>query len=264
MTIYRLKTLLAWLAVLCSLQACADKDRAGGAVGALESTPAAKNNWLAYQHHINLQTEAEQVPAIFKRLIAVCSAAPEQQCQLLESKLNTSEYVSSSLKFRAPAATIQQLMAATAELGQVTEQATTAEDLQAPIADTEKQSQLLLDYRQRLEGLRERAKNDLDALIKVNKELAQVQAEIEAISGKAAHLRQRVNTEILSIQVSGKQSRSFATPLKLALRDFSSNLAQAVAGLITVLAFLLPWLGMLLLGSIVLPKLWRRWHKKTL
>lgn len=63
--------------------------------------------------------------------------------------------------------------------------------------------------------------------------------------------------------MSGKQSRSFATPLKFALRDFSSNLAQAVAGLITVLAFLLPWLGMLLLGSIVLPKLWRRWHKKS-
>ena len=101
------------------------------------------------------------------------------------------------------------------KLGTIIDQTTSAEDLAGPIADTSKQRELLLDYRQRLEGLRERAKTDIDALIKVTKELAQVQNEIEALNGKFAQLKQRVDTET-------PRSKSPAE-IKHRLRDQSSQ-----------------------------------------
>lgn len=120
-------------------------------------------------------------------------------------------------------------------------QSVKAEDLAAPIEDTGRKLAMLEDYRARLEALRGEADGNVDALIKVNKELAAVQGEIEASSGQQAHLLQRVETEVLTVSLSTYGSRSFWSPIAEALSSFGDDLAEGVATAITAAAYLIPW-----------------------
>ena len=71
--------------------------------------------------------------------------------------------------------------------------------------------------------LRTRAANDVDALIKVNRELAQVQSEIKAAEAKKAHLLERVETEILDVRISSDEKRSFWTASRLSTEQLQSR-----------------------------------------
>lgn len=249
-------------ASILSLCACS-KAELGGAQTSKDpsATKTSSNHFLAYQHQVGLELEAERIGTVSAQLEKACAAAINEHCELLESQLSTGRGSSANLKFRASRAGIKSLLLEIEKLGKVIDQSTTAEDLAGPIGDAKKKQELLIDYRQRLEALRERAKNDVDALIKVNKELAQVQSDLEALNGKYAQLQQRVDTEILYVRLSSIEQSSFSAPLKTALHDFSSNLAQGSASAITGFAYLLPWSILLSLCFIVIRKIWR-WRKE--
>src|SRR5262245_45964119 len=142
--------------------------------------------------------------------------------------------------------------------GKVTSLATTAEDLAGPIEDTAKQLAMLTDYRSKLEALRGRGSNDVDALIKLNRELADVQSQIEALSGSQARLVQRVDTEILNVTISSFESRSFWSPIGESASGFGGNLSEGIASAITALAYIIPWGLILALIVWVVRKLWSR------
>lgn len=134
----------------------------------------------------------------------------------------------------------------------------TAEDLAAPIGDSAKKLAMLNDYRSKLEALRGNASQNIDALIKVNQELAQVQSDIESLSGERAHLIQRVETEILTVSISTSNSRAFWRPIGNAFSDFGINLAQGISSAIYGAAYIIPWSITLLLLWWGGRKIWSR------
>lgn len=144
----------------------------------------------------------------------------------------------------------------------LTRQSTRVVDLSGPIADSECQLAMLEDYRSRREALRSGAGNDVKALIKVNRELAEVQSSLAAANGKRAVLAQRVETEILEVSIHGDRQRPFRAAVGRAFADFGGNLSQGMAIAMSGLAYLLPWLGMLLLAAWGARKLWRRRHAR--
>jgi hypothetical protein len=177
---------------------------------------------------------------------------------VLESRISTGRAAAASLKLRATPAGIKKLIAALGRQGEITEQSSTAEDLAGPIGDSAKKMAMLTDYRAKLEALRDRASSDVDALIKVNRELAEVQGELEALAGKHAHLLQRVETEILNVAIGSERNRTFWRPVAFALSDFGANLSNGISSAIVGLAYLIPWafvLGLLSWGG---RALWRR------
>lgn len=216
--------------------------------------------YLAYKHAIAVETEEMEVPTVFDAIQSTCKAASNEGCAILESHLKTGQYVSGELKFRAPAAIVQKLLKSIANQGLVTSQATTAEDLAGPIGDATKRIAMLNDYRTKLEALRGQASNNIDALIKVNKELAEIQNNLEEMSGKFAYLNQRVNTEILSVSITSKQNTLFWKKIYISLSNFGSNLAEGISSVITGVAFLLPWSLLLFLFIWVIRKIW--FHRK--
>ena len=118
---------------------------------------------------------------------------------------------------------------------------------------------MLKDYRSKLEALRDRAGNDIDSLIKVNKELAQVQSELEAVTGNHAHLMQRVETEILNVSIHSVQNQAFWRPITLAITDFGGNFSQGISIAITGIAYLIPWGLFVLFVVWAGRRLWLRW-----
>ena len=141
------------------------------------------------------------------------------------------------------------------------EQSTTAEDLAGPIADSSKQLNLLRDYQFQLESIRGRVTSDIDSLIKINKELSQVQTQIESIAGTSAQLVQRVETETLTVSVTAVEGKSIWSPISGALSGFGASLSQGLSSAITGLAFLIPWALLLIAFTWTGRKLWRRWSR---
>jgi hypothetical protein len=233
------------------------------AAAALKEAKLAKepSAYLAYEHSLTVSTEENKVAALHEAAQAACREAAAEHCVILESRLGTGQNASSSLKIRAEAAGIQKVIAALNEHGEITDQSTSAEDLAAPIADTEKSLAMLKDYRSRLESLRGKASSDIDALIKVTHELAEVQSQIESAQGEHAHLMQRVQTQILQIQITSNSRPAFWRPISDAFGHFGRNLSEGIAMVVSSTAYLLPWLLMLATVAWLGRKFWR-WLKR--
>ena len=138
------------------------------------------SRYLAYEHSVQLDAEERNIAAVYEAGQAACRAASIDLCTVLESRINSGRHASASLKFRTKPSGIPKLLSALSKRAEITDQSKIAEDLAGPIEDAARKLAMLNDYRAKLEALRERAGNDADALIKVNRELAQVQSELEA------------------------------------------------------------------------------------
>lgn len=253
-----------------ALTACGNKHEPASGAAALAEPVAAPDSaspanapgrYMAYEHAIDLQVEEERVSEVHRETEAACLAATAEQCVILESRVSSGHGNYAQIRVRAKPAGIRQLINALSKQGKIASQSTTAEDLAGPIEDADKKLAMLNDYRGKLEALRNKASNDIEAMISVNKELAQTQSEIEQISGARAHDLRRVNTEVLNLSISATGARSSWRPVSEALGDFTNDLARGLSGAITAMAYLIPWsLAFLFVGWIV-RALWRRFRK---
>ena len=212
---------------------------------------------LAYEHSVDIDTAPDKVAALYADGLRACREAAAA-CTLLESRIDSEPDAAASLKFRAKPDVIPTLIAAMGHQAQLAHQSTRVEDLSGPIADTARELAMLEDYRSRLEALRSRAGNDVDALIKVNRELAEIQSKHETADGKRALLAQRVDTEILNVSIRSDRQRPFWSPIRHSLEQFGNNLSQGISFAVSGLAYLLPWLFIILIAAWAVRKMWRR------
>lgn len=259
-----------------TLLACGSHERAAAPAPVTESAAPAQaqkkdasadavapseTQFLAYEHSLTLGVAESQVASLYQSTLTTCHAVANAGCVVLESSLDGGRNANASLKLRVHPSAVKTLTAALGKLGDIVHQSTRVEDLATPIGDADKKLAMLTSYRTQLEGLRGKANDDIDAAIKITKELAQVQAEIEDMSGERAHLLKRVQTEILNISIETRNS--FNSPVKIALKEFSDNLAQGISSAITATAYILPWLFLMLLLGWPIRWLWRKLRSKT-
>ena len=254
-----LKT-IAFALLLAVLAGCAKKEDAPmrGPAAVAEPGAATPSRQLAYEHFVDIDAAPDRVAAIHDAGVAACRAATAAGCTLLESRIDSEPEAGASLKFRARPDVVPALLAALGHQEGIAHHATRVEDLSGPIADTARQLAMLDDYRSRLEALRNRAGNDVDALIKVNRELADVQSRFEAEDGKRAVLARRVDNEILNVSIRSDRHRPFWTPIRRSLADFGGNLSQGISIAISGVAYLLPWLLIIAVLVWIIRRLWRR------
>lgn len=266
-----MRQLFIALSLIAALTACGKGDPNGGSGPLAEraatldraSAPQAESpsRYMAYEHAIQLEVEESRIAEVHQLAEAACLALVAEQCVILESRVSTGNGNYAQIRLRAKPAGIRQLMSSLSAQGKIASQSTTAEDLAGPIEDSAKKLAMLNDYRGKLEALRNKGSSDINAMILVNKELAQTQAEIEAISGERAHHLQRVNTEVLNLSISATGGRSSWNPVRRALNDFTDNLAHGLSGAITAIAYFIPWSIALLLIGWLARSLWRRIRK---
>lgn len=252
---------LALLLLLCCLMAsCARREDTGALDAATQSAASRESaqQALAYEHQVTIHTEADQVGATYQAGVSTCRAAAQSACVLLDSHVNTGEHANASLRVRVKPGWSPQLIKVMSAHGEVSQQSTTVEDLAAPMGDTRKKLDMLTSYRAKLESLQDRAANDVDAAMKIAKELTQVQSDIEALSGQQAHMLQRVNTEVVTVNIESDAQGSFWGPIRAALGNFNATLSQGISSAILGTAYLLPWA--VVLGAVVFAgrKVWRR------
>jgi len=228
----------------------ADKNLAG---------PVAQRPTLAITRSVNIETDVEGIAHRFASTRAACEAEVQAACVVLDSNLATGEYPRASLTLRAAPAGIARILAKLRAANGVVSESTSAEDLAAPLVESERRLAMQREYRDSLLALRAKGANDINALIRVNEELAQVQSQLEAVDGERAHLQQKVDTETLTVHIDTSDGPvGTAHPVARALREFGQNLSQGVAGAITFIAYVIPWAVVALPLGWALRWLWRR------
>jgi hypothetical protein len=134
--------------------------------------------------------------------------------------------------------------------GRVTSTQVGSEDLSRQIVDTEAALRAKTTLRDRLQGLLASHPGSLSDLLDVERELANVQGEIDATQSELAMMQARVATSEVTIQYAssgGVASRGVWSPLAEALGDFFGLLAGTLGVMVRLAAVLTPWL--LVLGG---------------
>jgi hypothetical protein len=262
-----LRTILLILA-LFSLNACDQKfastteEWTGKQLTSDFSVQRGKNPFLAYEHWVHLQLTEDKLQSTFEKITNTCINHQVGQCAVLQSSIRGGEHGYASIRLRLAPEAVAPFVALMGDSGKITEQSTTAEDLTDAVADNAKRLEMLQSYRDRLQQLEQNSENNVDSLIKIAEKLAEVQSQLEFAQGEKAALYQRLEQDILNINMGVERETGVLSPIRIALAEFTDNLSEAIASLITATAYLLPWSFGLIFLFYIIRFVRRKQHRK--
>jgi len=257
--------LIAALLAVAGCQRPAEKvvSPEGGRASPIEVRQAAsaagkvrKADQLARENSMTVEVPEAGLPIAFHRIVSGCNQ-PAIHCTLLRSDLLTGAVLSAQIRMRLSPADLPSLQQTVNALGKVVRQSSRAEDLTDAIADTEGRLRMARDYRQKLIDLQAKSGNNVEAAIKIAGELARVQQELEQLDGEHAGQRLRVETEILEVELQTHDPGNALHPIRDALKEFRANLSNGIALVITGIAYIGPWLVLLIPAFLGVRRLWR-------
>ena len=238
-----------------------EKRKEVGMASDSETSQRASTKFLAYEHSISIDISEEKLSTAYKKTVASCVEDRENNCTILNAEIASGEYSSAHIKLRVKPGGVKRLLESAAGKGDVVGESTHVEDLALPITDNKKRLKMLTSHRDRLLSLHEKAADDIESLIKISEELAKVQRELENAQGQNAHLLQRVDMDIVNIRFAVEKNRSFWKPVAQSLSKFSSRFSKGISDTITGVAYLLPWLFVIIPAIFGFRFLWRRGKK---
>ena len=269
---------LGLLLIVLSLSACGKKhdSEPGGASPAALSAAApeeraktadgAEQKFLAYEHRVSLEVEPPQLEPLYRDLQDACAKEAAWHCTVMDASIRVERDQrdgTAHLNLRATPEGVRALRARRADSGGIVSQGTHVDDLAQPVAEVGKRLEMLQNYRKSLLELQRKA-TKVEDLILIAEKRAETQSELEAATGQNAHLMDRVNREVLSIDMTTRQTgaRSLWAPIGNALREFIPSLVRASAGVIQAVAYLVPWAIMLAIAWMLIARLRRKWRQR--
>lgn len=217
-----------------------------------------RTEYLAYTHNITVDLDKDDLTKTFDAIISFCADDTTHQCTMLHSSLNTGDYSSSNIQVRILPNGVAPLLGLASKQGNISNRSTDVEDLQDAIVNGNKRLEMLLQYQTRLNELEQKSSGEIESLIKVVQELSKVQSDIEYAEGEKAKLLQRTQMDIVYISLQTRSYSSFWGPIADSLADFGENLSEGISQAITVVAFLLPWVVIILFLLAVVRFVWRK------
>ncbi|MGM3277721.1 DUF4349 domain-containing protein [Ralstonia sp. 24A2] len=264
-----MKRLLIVVVSVLALGACGKKEEAPGGAGPtamLAASPeasakqaeGAERRFLAYEHRVSLEIDAPQLERLYRELQDACVNEATWHCTVMDASIQLERDQrggTAHLNLRASPEGVRAMRKRLADSGGVVSQGTHVDDLGQPIAEVGKRLEMLKNYRASLLDLQRKA-TKVEDLILIAEKLSETQSELEAASGKNAHLMDRVNREVLSIDLSTRQTaaRSLWAPIGNAFREFLPALVSASASVISAVAYLLPWVIVLSIVGVLVAR----------
>jgi acyl transferase domain-containing protein len=260
--VQRAATLAFTLACLVGTTACNRNSPIVSQRQALLETHLARDqsarDTLSREHSVTIDVAESALHPAFQRLSDRCTADAANHCAILQSDVSSGQFSSGLIKLRIDPKAVEDLIGFAASLGRLEHRSTQVEDLADAIQDTQARIEMLTTYRKQLLELQGKAGTNIDAAIKVASELSTVQGNLEQANGQVAHQTKRTSTDIVTIHFSVAEQKAFWRPIRAALRDFFGNLSEGISQAITAVAYILPWLLVIIPGLYLVRFLWRR------
>jgi Domain of unknown function (DUF4349) len=222
--------------------------------------PVKQAQSLAYEHTVSVELPKNSVSARLGEVRTACESRRELACTVLDVSFDTeNEVPTGHIRMRLAPGSVEPVTEIAAKGGRITSRSTHAVDLAEPIADTERELSLLSTHRDRLSEFLKRKDLKVEQVISLSKEISATQAQIDTLNTQRANLQRRVDTQLLTINLSPPKEAYAAeqTPIMDAIRSFGVNFRDAVAQVIRFTAALLPWLVIIVPGLVLLRLFWR-------
>ncbi len=223
-----------------------------------QSERSEDRNSLAREHALVVDISEARLAIGFQRVADRCTSDSAHHCTVLQSDLSSGSAPSGLIKVRIDPQAVEDFIAFASSQGSLERRSTSVEDLADTIADTQARMQMLTSYRKQLLELQSKAGNNVEAAIKIASELSTVQTDLERASGEAAYQTKRTTTDVVRIDFVVPEHTSIWRPISEAARDFSGNLSNGVSQAITAVAYIVPWLFIIVPGVYLVRFLWRR------
>lgn len=246
-------------AAAVAADAAASASVAAGDAASTRPIPIAGSPALAYSYAIDLAAPPREVRGLMARHEAACLTAGPSLCQVTESRVADSgpsgAESSGTLVLRAEPRWLKRFRDgldrdARSAHGRVVQSTTTSEDLSRQIVDTSAALRAKTALRDRLQSLLDSHPGKLSDLLEVERALAEVQAEIDSANSELAQMKNRVATSDLTLNYrSGASAPGVLAPLGKAFGDFFGILSAATAGIVRLVAWVLPWVAV---GGLIL------------
>lgn len=250
-----------------------DADENARSQGTSASTPGQAGGpmpvlYLAYSYAMGLEVPSDRLAGVMDRHIEACQTVGPRLCQIVGSSRSgdPESFMNGSVYLRGEPAWLNTFMAginAEAEQagGRVVSRSVGTEDLTRQLVDTEARQRALTSLRDRLQALLRDRPGRLSDLLEVERELARVQGELDAITSSLAVMRTRVAMSDLNISYQS-EPRSVGSdtfrPLRDAFAGFLGIVVGGFAAIITIIAGLIP------IAIVVVPLAWLilRWRRR--
>lgn len=228
-----------------------------------DNTPLQR--FLAVRQDLNVEVPAEQLADAWGKVRDLCGSL---KCELLSSSLlreTPQQPGNAMLEMRVEPADVDKLLGGLAGVANVVSHTTTSEDKTAEVIDVEARIKNRTEFRDSLRTmLRDTVtKRTMADLLAIQRTLSDTQAELDAIATQRKVLAQQTSKQHIQIQFTPKRalvsSGEGYSPMRQALRNAGTVLAESVGSLITFIAAVLPWLVLVVLPVGWLVRvLWRR------
>jgi hypothetical protein len=216
--------------------------------------------YLAYSYAMGLEVPSQRLAGVMDRHIQACQTAGPRLCQLIGSNRSgdPESYMEGYVSLRGEPAWLRTFVGGiSAQVdeagGRILSQTTNTEDLTRAIVDTEARLRAQTALRDRLQELLRSRPGRLADLLEVERELARVQGEIDAVQSNLAVMRTRVAMSELTLHYRSAPrpvgSDTFR-PLRDALANFLGIVVAGFAAIITIIAGLIP------VAVVVVPIVW--------
>ncbi len=232
-----------------------------------QSTSPAPVLYLAYTYGVGLELPSNRLASVMDAHIHACQAAGPRLCQLIGSNKSgdPDSYMEGYVTLRGEPAWLRTFMGglsaqADAVGGRVISQTTNTEDLTRSIVDTEARLRAQTALRDRLQQLLRSRPGRLSDLLEVERELARVQGEIDAVQSSLAVMRTRVAMSELTLNYRSAPrpvGSDTLEPLRQAFANFLGIVVSGFAAIIVIIAGLIP------IAVIGVPLIWLllRWRR---
>ena len=219
---------------------------------------------IAITHRFSLRVPNAETEAIQQKHMAECTRLG---CSILSTSVDRSN--EGRINARATVRIKPESYDAFAALlasppAQVTGHSQSGEDVTLPILDAEKRLEAKTVLRDRLTAmLRDQSAKTAADLVTIEKELAQVQGDIESIVAQRDSLRTRTDTMRIDISYAGAVGQYGSvdlTPIYQAARGINQTVVSSIAWLISSLAAIVPWLPVIALFWWIARRVIRRWR----
>ena len=211
-----------------------------------QSDQSNTNRHLAISYGFTLRLPSNEVEAVQQKHLVECR---KLRCAVLNTRLDRSNEgrVTARSSLRLPPDSYAAFAAAiTAPPIDVTSRSETAEDKSLPILDTERRLEVKIALRERLTAmLRDPGAKTTADIVAIEKELAQVQGDIETATAQRDYLRTTTETVRVDISYNGQAPLVGGVdfdPIVRAVSSIGQTLVGSVATLIWFLTLVVPWL----------------------
>jgi hypothetical protein len=228
---------------------------------AAADSAAETRRYVAVRHTLQIFTAADGVEAAWRDATDACAAAG---CEVLNAALERNDErrpATATLEARVPPERLQAFLARMGSLGRTGLNARTAEDKTDTVLDTEARLKNQTAFRDHLRALMSTPGAKLKDLIEVERELVQVQSELDSLAAQRKVLANETDKVHVSISFRAQPSvieTGMWEPVTDALRSAGHVVAVSIGVLITAAVGLLPWIVVLGLAGWGVRAVWRR------